>query len=125
MSIQDVLALIDQWESAVLFVAFLAILAARRRVVAWLRHEMGVDSLRADVLRVTLLHNIHSAPHKAEVIEEDWKEYAALGGNGYMANVIEEWRASHESELIAKRLGTWDGIERRGQRQKNKGETDG
>jgi hypothetical protein len=90
-----------------------ALFAARRRLVAWLRGALDIDVLRCQVLRVTILNNIHHTPHKAEVIEEDYAAYKALGGNSYLDGVVEEWRRSHEAGLIARRLGTWDGRERR------------
>jgi hypothetical protein len=110
---------------AAIIVIVIAAVAFHRRVIAYVKREIGIDDLRdemcsrdlklqADILRNTILLNIHQTPHKAEVIDADYMAYKALGGNGYLDGVIDEWRKSYRNGLIAKRLGTWDGNERRG-----------
>jgi hypothetical protein len=114
MALPDILALINDFEAVILIAFFLAVLAFRRRLVGWLKGEMGIDEIKADVLRNTLLLNLNNSPDKAEVIEADYARYKSYGGNGYIDNAMVEWRRSYESQLIAHRLGVYDGPERRG-----------
>ncbi|MDR1015728.1 MAG: hypothetical protein LBL86_12250 [Coriobacteriales bacterium] len=91
-----------------------ALFAARRRLFAYLRVVLGIEAVECKVLRETILNNIRHAPHKAEAIRSDYDDYKAMKGNTYLDKVVAEWHESYERGLIAERLGTWDGHERRG-----------
>jgi hypothetical protein len=129
MTAETIFALMDQFEIVILLVLIFAGYAFRDKVIKWLDRGLGIsklrdethkedNNLRRDVVKNRLLLNIHNVPFKAEVIEEDYETYKSLGGNSYMDGVMEEWRGSYRKGLIAKRIGTWDGIDRRNNNRK-------
>ncbi|MDR3136781.1 MAG: hypothetical protein LBU07_05145 [Coriobacteriales bacterium] len=105
MDIDSVMGVLDKLEVVVIFAILTACLALKKHLVAWLKAALCIDQLRAETLRNTILINIHNTPKKAEVIEDDYTAYKALGGNGYLDGVIAEWREHCEGDLIAKRIG--------------------
>jgi hypothetical protein len=113
VSFSAIVNFIDQFEVFIILAILLALVTLKSRIFKWLRRDLGIDELRLETLRTRILLNIHNTPFKAEVIEEDFEEYQQLGGNGYMNGVMIEWRAGYEHGIIAKRIGTWDGIDRR------------
>jgi hypothetical protein len=87
------------------------IFALRRKIVNWLKKSLDferiqaeIDQLRSEVIQNRLLTNIHNTPEKVSVIEADYKTYSQLGGNGYMREVYDQWKAMYEHPIVKGRF---------------------
>jgi hypothetical protein len=120
-----ILSVVQEVGIGAIAIIVIAAIVWHKKLITWLRAELGIDAMcakidaelaenRVDTLKNSLLINLHNSPYKAEIIEADYKAYKDHGGNGYVDGVIEEWRESFEKGLIRRRLGTWNGDERRG-----------
>ncbi len=54
--------------------------------------------------RNEILLMINTQPEKVDEIERSFKDYKALGGNGYIDSLIEAWREEYEREFIKTRI---------------------
>lgn len=54
--------------------------------------------------RNEILLMINTQPEKIDEIERSFKDYKALGGNGYIDSLIEAWREEYEREFIKTRI---------------------
>lgn len=82
--------------------------------------QKDISKNRVDNLRIELLQLIHNTPHKAEVIEKVYSQYVAMGGNSYVKQVMNEWRAVHEKEVIRETIKNTKRISIARQNQKSK-----
>ena len=54
--------------------------------------------------RNEILLMINTQPEKVDEIERAFEEYKALGGNGYIDNLVQAWREEYEKDLIKERI---------------------
>jgi hypothetical protein len=87
------------------------IFAFRQKIVNWLKKALDfqriqseIDQLRSEVIQNRLLTNIHNTPEKVSVVEADYKTYSQLGGNGYMREVYDQWKAIYEHSTVKGRI---------------------
>ena len=65
--------------------------------------EIGKNNSR-NGKRNEILLMINTQPEKIDEIERSFEDYKALGGNGYIDNLIEAWREEYENKVIKDRL---------------------
>ena len=63
-----------------------------------------VDEIREIGKNNEILLMINTQPEKVDEIERSFKDYKALGGNGYIDSLIEAWREEYEREFIKTRI---------------------
>lgn len=73
--------------------------------------QRSIDKNRVGNLRIELLHLIHNTPDKADIIEQVYENYASLGGNSYVRQVMEEWRKIYGKKTIRRHI-THENIEK-------------
>lgn len=54
--------------------------------------------------RNEILLMINTQPEKVDEIERAFEDYKALGGNGYIDNLVQAWREEYEKDLIKERI---------------------
>jgi len=66
--------------------------------------DTDINELALLLLRLQILDNIHHTPTKLDAIYQDFQRYTDLGGNGYVALAVEEWRKKYAKAEMDKRI---------------------
>jgi len=108
-TLEPLIRFLDTFEAFILLAVIIALVLARKKAIGYLYSALGMPDVKRELAKSRLLINIYLIPSKVEVIEEDYRKYKELGGNGYIDGLIEEWH-------FAQRAG-WNGIEKRQDKQ--------
>ena len=73
---------------------------------AWLLKPLSekVDKNTLDIKRQELLLLLYTSPNMIRVIEDTYSQYCKMGGNSYIHNLIEQWRASYANDVIKQKF---------------------